>query len=205
MNLNLLREQGRTGDIILIGGNSFLARLIKYGQKTQTIDGKSSQWCHAMLLYNSLTVFESTMDFEPYPAIISSPVEGIVQEQKYLDNGVQLNYLENHKGAEPALLLKFPFSDKQRQLLTEKMDKMLEQGYTYPIGGLIGSLLSYWIFRGWKSNPLQGKRSLYCSAAVQEVYSALGIDFDPNHTARNTSPEIISQFQMEGLRRIKLC
>lgn len=197
MNLDLLRERGRLADIILIGGTGWISKLIGYGQKIQTVDGKPSKWSHVMLIYSPDTVWESTMDYKPYPIPLTENMEAGAR----LDNGVQINYTENHKDANPAMLLHFPFSENQRQLLKDKMDRMLDEGYTYPVSGLIGSLLSYWIFRGWKSNPLQSKRSLYCSAAVQEVYSVLGIDFDAKHTARNTSPEILSQFEYEGLKK----
>ena len=200
MNINIIKEKGMIGDIILIGGANFISKLIGYGQKTQTIDGKPSKWSHVMLIYSYFTVWESTIDYKPYPAI-SKEIE---EEKNRLDNGVQINYLLNYKDANPAMLLHFPFTDSQRQLLFNKMNEMLDKGYTYPISGLIGSLLSYWVFRGWKSNPLQSKNSLYCSAAVQEVYSVLGIDFDPMHTARNTSPEIISQFEYNELEKINL-
>lgn len=198
MDLNIIKIYDKIGDIILIGGTSFISRLIGYGQKTQTKDGKPSKWSHVMLIYSPDTVWESTMDYKPYPTQLTENDDA----GKRLDNGVQLNYLENHKDANPAMLLHFSFTDEQRQRLKNKMNEMLKKGYTYPISGLIGSLLSYWIFRGWKSNPLQSKSSLYCSAAIQEVYSVLGIDFDPMHTARNTSPEIISQFEYPEMEKI---
>lgn len=192
MNPSLILKSGMPGDILLSGSNSFISRLIRYAQKVQTKDGKPSRWSHASIVYKDLTVFESTIDFEPY-----DPEH--IGKGKRLVNGVQLNKLSIFKDDDPMMLMSFPFSEVQRGILLDKIDRVLLCGYTYPILGLIGSLLSYWIFRGWKSNPLQSKHSLYCSAAVQEVYSSLGIDFDVNHTSRNTSPEIISQFACEGL------
>ena len=195
MNLPLVRKCAGPGDILLLSGHGSLSWLIRYAQKIQTKDGEPSKWSHAMIYFNVLIAFESTIDFKPYDSAHTG-------RGKRLDNGVQLNRLENFRDSAPAMLMHFPFVDLQRQLLNAKIGEILETGYTYPILGLIGSLLSYWIFRGWQSNPLQSKHSLYCSAAVQEVYSVLGIDFDPMHTARNTSPEIISQYECAGLEKI---
>lgn len=197
MNIALIRERAVMGDIILIGGTSFLSKLIGFGQKTQTKDGKASLWSHVMIYVDSSTVWESTIDFKPYPN-----TEDDEQEASRLDNGVQYSWLENFKVSTPAMLLHFPFTDEQRQKLMYKMEDMIKTGYHYPILGLVGSLLSYWIFRGWKSNPLQSKKSLYCSAAVSEVYSVLGIDFSEKYTSRNTSPQAIANYEMEGLEKI---
>jgi hypothetical protein len=152
-------------------------------------------WSHVFCIYDKDTIFESTIDFEPFPAGFA--------DQKRMDNGVQLNYIEVHKDSKYAMLMKFPFDKFQRETLKFKMDELVREGKTYPIGGLLGSLFSYWLF-GWGSNPFQSKNSLYCSAAVQEVYSALSIDFDLKHTARNTSPEIVSQFTFTGMEKTLL-
>ena len=227
MNLQQLKRYGKPGDIILTGDDSLLSKLICFAQSIQTKDGKPSKWSHCMVLVNLDSedieemprglvwklkallllkrvdkvvksfgkVAESTMDFEPYG-----------DEKKRLDNGPQYNYLSNHTDAPRAMLLSFPFTDPQREEILKKAAEIIKKGETYSILGLIGSLLSFWIFRWWKSNPLCTKNDLYCSAFVQECYSVpcIGIDFDPNHTARNTSPEMISQYSMEGLKKINL-
>ena len=190
MNLSLIRQQACPADIILTGGDSFISRLIKYAQKVQTPTGKPSNWSHVMLYVDTNTVWESTMDFEPYGT-----------EEKRFDNGIQYNHLDIHEEVKYGMLIHFPFSDLQRQAILNLADMMARDGYTYPIIGLVGSVLSYWIFRGWASNPLQGKGQLYCSAAIQEVFAPFGIEFDKEHTARNTSPEMIFQFKMAGLQR----
>jgi len=191
MNLEQLRELAKPADIILTGGDGWLSKLIGFGQRTQTIDGKLSRWSHVMLYIDKAAVVESTMDFKPYPNTSTNP--------KRLDNGVQYNYLENHKDIPLAMLIQFPFTDEQRIAILNKAREIYNRGTTYPILGLIGSLLSYRF--GWKSNPLQSKNSLYCSAFVQEAYSVIPIDFDPNHTARNTSPELISQAKYPDLKK----
>lgn len=187
MNIAKIRRLASPGDIILIRGNNLLSYLIRYAQKVQTLDGKPSLWNHCMIYIANNTVAESTIDFKPYT--------------RGMDNGVQYNYLDNHADAHRAMLLHFPWSDLMREMILEQVGKFIRQGLTYPISGLLGSLLSFWIFP-WASNPLQSKHSLYCSAFMQECYIPTGIDFDPKHTSRNTSPEMISQYKMIGLEKI---
>lgn len=199
MNLTKVRNIAEPGDLILVGGDGFIARLIRYGQKVQTADGKPSLWSHVMMYRNRETVLESTMDFEPFPA--RAPED----KSRRLDNGVQINYLAHYQSSSPSLVLHFPFGEVERSLLIKRGEELEREGYTYPVLGLVGSLLAFWIFRGWSSNPLQSRRSLYCSAFVQKVYrEALGIDFDGAHTDRNTSPEIIYQFDYPGLEKIEV-
>ncbi len=197
MNLELIRQYAKSGDLILTGDDSFLSRLIGFAQKTQTPDGKASRWSHVIVYVDTGSVIESTMDFKPYPAN-----EDDAESSSRLDNGVQYNYLETHKDAKYAMLLHFPFNDLQRHNLIVHANSIVSKGIKYSILGLIGSLLTYWIFRGWKSNPLATKNDLYCSGFAQEVYSIIPIDFDPDKTARNTSPERIGQYEMEGLKKI---
>lgn len=200
MNLEIVKKQGLPGDIILIehSGNIFkdpLGVLIGHGQIPQTLDGKPSKYKHAMMITGPDEVAESTIDFKPYQST-----------KKRMDNGVQYNYLSNYKDSK-GKLMHFPFTWDARMLLINEAKRLIEKGYKYPVSGLFGSLLSYWILDKigiGASNPLQSRRSLYCSAFMQEIVRVLGvlkiyIDFDPKHTARNTSPEMIAQFEMAGL------
>ena len=192
MRLNKLRYYAKPGDIIMSGGSSgFLSKLIKNAQRIQTPDGSPSRWSHVMIYVSEDCVAESTMDFKPYGGT-----------KKRLDNGPQYNYLHDFKDTKEGMLMHFDLSDQQRFAILTKAQAMIECGFRYPILGLLGSYLSYWIFRWFRSNPLNGKYSLYCSAFVQEAYRIIGIDFDKERTARNTSPEKISQFTMPGLVKI---
>ena len=192
---------------------------IRYGQKCQTRDGKPSRWEHVIILLPNSFVAESTLDLKPYG-----------REGSRWVSGPQFNSLGSFKSTEYGMLLHFPLSDKQRRRICEKAGDIInavreetfiaQEGpavsphevlqtrnvkkYTYPVSGLIGSMISFWLLDRiglGKSNPLQSHDQLYCSAFAQECYAEAGIDFDPNHTARNTSPEIISQFDMPGLKR----
>ncbi len=192
MDLDKLRETAQPGDIILLGNPSIIGSPIMLAQSFQTKDGQPSQYTHSVIYVSEDLCAESTIRFKP----------GITELLR-VKNGTQYGKLSDYENYRYWLLLHFPFTEEQRDALLDKAQSLIDAEMTYPVDGLLGSLLSFYLFKS-ASNPLQSKNSLYCSAFVQEVYSVLGIDFDPNHTARNTSPEIISQYEMEGLVKIAL-
>jgi hypothetical protein len=190
MQLEKLRRYAKPGDIVLTGGSGFLSKLIKYAQRGLTIGLGPSRWSHVLIYVDSDIIAESTIDTEPFRTT-----------KKRLDNGVQYNYLKCYKDTKDGMLLHFDLTETERIKLLAKADAMIACGYRYSILGLFGSLLAYYIFPWMKSNPLGLRRSLYCSAFVQEVYKSIDIDFDPKRTSRNTSPESISQFTYPGLMK----
>ncbi len=64
--LKVIREHAESGDLILVGGDGWLSRLIQNGQSPQTRTGTASLWSHIMMYVNEQTVWESTIDFTPY-------------------------------------------------------------------------------------------------------------------------------------------
>ncbi len=182
INLNKLRDHAQCGDLILTGTNSTfsLGGLIQFAQRIQTPDGKPSRWKHIAMYIDLYTIAESTMDFKPWKPTA-----------RRLDNGPQFNYIETLKDEDYATLLHFTsLTDDQRLTMRDKAATMIYSGvYKYDITGLFGSLLTYWIFRWVKSNPLSKKGQLYCSAFISKILRAIGIDPDEGHTDRNTSPE----------------
>lgn len=183
INLIQLRKSALPGDIILTGTNHkfSLGWLIQFGQKIQTPDGKPSKWKHVLMFVDSTTIAESTIDFKPYKPT-----------QKRMDNGPQFNYIESIKDEDYAVLLHFKsLSDEQRNLMLKTAKQIIESGkYRYDITGLIGSLITYWVFRWVKSNPFSGKYQFYCSAFISKILKSIDIDPDEGHTDRNTSPEM---------------
>lgn len=182
MNTKILFNIAKPADIILVSGECWISNLIKHAQSVQTPDRKPSLWSHSMLYVNEQTVLESTIDFKPYG-----------KEKKKFRSGVQYNNLSNYEHIKTVMLIQFPFSYTDREKMIDRAESLI--GNSYPIAGLIGSLLSFWLFPKWASNPLQGKHKLKCSGYIQEVYKIKGIDFDPIRAYDNTSPEIIYQYK----------
>lgn len=192
--LTAYRDMVKPADIILYGfRNSFISKLICFGQSIQTKDKKPSLWSHCAFAVDKETIIESTLDFRKF------------KDGHRLHNGVRYAKADIYADATEVMLMRLPISDKQRYKILEVADSKEKANITYPVLGLFGSLFSFWLIK-WKSNPLQSKRSLYCSAFIQECVQEVlpDIDFDLQHTARNTSPEIISQFELPGLLKHRL-
>jgi hypothetical protein len=180
--IKFLRTHCKLGDIIFLGSNDFIGKLIKYAQKTQTPNGKPSLWSHVCLYIDENTIIESTIGFQPY------------RNGSRWDNGVQYYGLENRikQSGYNCSLVQLPITSKQRTILKNKAEELYNEGITYPIIGLLGSLLTYTLFPKWKNNPLDDEnRSLYCSAFVARVYSSIGITFSHVYDVDNVSPQIL--------------
>lgn len=186
INITKLRDCAKSGDLILTGTNSkiSLGGLIQFAQRIQTHDGKPSKWKHVAMYVDLYTIAESTIDFKPYKPT-----------QRKMDNGPQFNNIESLESEDYATLLHFTdLTDEQRLKMLDKASTIIHSGvYKYDITGLFGSLLTYWLFRWVKSNPLSGKYQLYCSAFISKILRAINIDPD-GYTDRNTSPERIWQW-----------
>ena len=186
INTTKLRDYAEPGDLILTGTYSrvSLGGLIQFAQRIQTPDNKPSFWKHVAIYVDLFTIAESTIDFKPYKPT-----------QRKMDNGPQFNCIESIKDEDYATLLHFTdITDNQRLKMINKAEVMIHSGvYKYDITGLFGSLLTYWLFRWVKSNPLSGKYQLYCSAFISKILRSIEIDVD-NYTDRNTSPERIWQW-----------
>lgn len=177
-----IQELANPGDIIFLGGNDIIAKLIEYGQKTQTPDRKPSLWSHVCIVVNKDLIIESTLGFEKF------------RYGSRWDNGVQYYPLEQRikSSAWNCDLIKVPLSKKQRSNVLAEGENLYEENIRYPILGLLGSLLTYRLFPYWKSNPLDNpKRKLYCSAFVAKCFSAVGITFSHQYNIDNISPQIL--------------
>lgn len=198
INITKIRDCAEPGDLILTGTNSKLSlgELIQFAQRIQTPDKKPSRWKHIAMYIDLYTIAESTMDFKPYKPT-----------KRKLDNGPQFNYLESIANEDYAALLHFTeLTDLQRLIMKRKIETIIDSGvYTYDVTGLFGSLLTYWLFRWVKSNPLSGKYQLYCSAFISKILRTIEIDVDA-YTDRNTSPERIWQWaqRYKGIEIIPL-
>lgn len=192
MNLSLIRQHAKLMDIILKGDESLLEKAIGYAQSCQTVDGAPSLWGHSMLFIDKDTIAECTIDFRPYKAT-----------GKRLDNGPQWNDIQVLEKASRGLLLHFPWTDQDRRELFHYCSGLIDAGQCYSIFGLVGSLISFWLFPS-ERNPLASRHSIYCSSFIQQVYSLKNIDFDPKRSLKNTSPEKIAQFEMPGLQKIRV-
>ena len=179
------------GDIILLSNDGVLSFLIKNAQCIQTLDKKPSLWSHCVLVNDEHTIVESTLSVFYNTG------------KFFIRNGVVYSSINKYKNTSNAVVIRLPLSNVERQRVLTKARILANSHIRYPILGLVGALLSYWVFK-WQSNPLQTKQALHCSAFIQECFSVVDVDFDKFYTARNISPELISQYECKGIFKFKL-
>ncbi|MEM0173023.1 MAG: hypothetical protein QXI16_00785 [Sulfolobaceae archaeon] len=143
-------------DIIFLGSDSFIGRLIREGQSSQTPDHKPSDWSHVCFYYNEHLILESTIGFERY------------KDGSIFSNGVQFYSLRERLASSGYnVAIARLGDDALRDVAFSRAVAKLRENIKYPIMGLIGSLLTYKFFKGRHANPLSGHK-LYCSAFVAE-------------------------------------
>lgn len=189
INLVKLDRYGSPGDVLLTGTCKALSigGLIQFGQRPQTPDGRSSHFSHVMFWAGRDVVAESTVDLKRYDAT-----------GKRLDTGPQWGALSSYRNTDKVVLLHFKqVADERRtELLAEVARIVREDLYQYDITGLLGSLLTYWLLRWVRSNPLSEKRFLFCSAFVSMLMNDFYEYKVSKNTYRNTSPELIWQWAL---------
>ena len=181
MDLKYYNTYAKRGDFLLFAQSGLISKLVRYGQSPLTKDGKPSLWSHAVLVYDKNVVIESTIE---------------VHSIWRVDNGIQFTPITKYVHVEPCILVSFPLSTRQRTKVIQQALKLLQEGVTYPICGLIGSLVKYWLLRGMHGNPFQSKNSYYCTAFIQDCYLQVGIDFARSYSTAQTAPELVYQFVM---------
>lgn len=183
MQLAPIYEYAKPGDIILTGSNSLLSLLIRNGQRIHTVDHKPSLWSHCVMYQDEMTIIESTIDYLPY-----------IPTGKRMDNGMQMNDLSTLRDYGYGELFCFGdlISNAQRQAMLNRGQELIaDPKNRYDITGLFGSLLTYYVLRWMKSNPLS--TGLYCSAYMAKLLGAAGLDPHRN-TSKNTNPEMLYQW-----------
>lgn len=193
---DIIRQNASKMDIIFLGANDLIGKLIRFAQKNQTSNGLPSLWSHVCLYVDKETIIESTIGFEPF------------RNGSRWDNGVEFYSLDERikSSGYNCHLVKMKLNHVQRNKLLTKAEELFQDNVKYAILGLIGSLLTYYLFPKWKSNPLDNqKRELYCSAFVADVYSSIGYKFSNVYDIDNISPQllyngIISNYKHEIIR-----
>lgn len=184
----------KQGDILFFGSNDFIGNAIRWGQRLQTPSKRPSAWSHVAVYYRDGLIIESTLGFEKF------------KNKSIFANGVQVySFAERYKasGNKFAIVRNIPI-DFQKALVLFRSD------IKYPIWGLIGSLLTYTVFRGLRYNVFdKGKHKLYCSAFVaslipQDLCFELQQDLPypcNNYDIPNISPELLWQMLTSQLAK----
>jgi hypothetical protein len=197
-NAELFTQFARPGVVGLAGGAHLIDRTIRKVQRSwrEKRDGvPRSLYSHAFICSGLRSdgqhwVLESDLDMAP----------------KQIRLGVQENRAARYFSAVdyPNLaLLDFQLSTQQTALvMTAGLDLLAGQS-TYSLRELLGTLLALQrpTLRA-RQNLLAREGALYCSAMVQHCFDAIGLDFAPEVSTKNTMPQDIAATSLACMRHV---
>jgi hypothetical protein len=194
-NAEFLERYGKAGAVGLAGGPSALDTLIRKSQRRQTTDGAPSEWGHAFLFQGRRPdghhwVLESDLD--------------VHRERVQL--GVQENRISKYHDEDYfqwLAILDFGVTDAQVNRMVAVGLDLVNDRVQYSLREVFAT---YWKLRKpalrGKKNPLSRDRAMFCSAFVQHLYLAIGIDFADAVDTKLTTPEDIAQTPVPHLRYV---
>ena len=178
----------RVGRVCLIGSNDPVYELIREGQSGLTPDGKASKWNHAFLMGSRreevIYICESDIHINLKRfRLISGPQESRIE--KWCEDSI-----------EHACVLGMHLSQAQEDgLLAKALELCYDEEYSYPLAGLVGTLIAIATNTVNKKNLFNDKHAIQCSTLVRMCYQS--INADPlkgmMDDLSNTSPERIYQ------------
>jgi len=197
--LEFFTSNFKPGAIGLVGTTDLMGRAIREAQKSFTLDGLPSRWCHALIfgglrldrhnpdsndfsMVPSLHIFESSFDIYPSTAQIR--------------NGVQENWIGNwcDNQTDQACVVDFNLSEAERDNVLATALQLVDEQVSFPILGLAEVWLKIAVNRLWEPNPFIGRNSMFCSQFARYCYRTANRDFLGSEVdISNTAPEHIYQ------------
>jgi hypothetical protein len=189
-NADFLLAHAAPARIGLAGGTALIDRSIRKAQRLLAGHVAGSAWSHAFLIGEQRSdghwwVLESDLDLR----------------HKQIRLGAQENRLAKYFDANdwPNLaILDFGLDDANaRRVLANALD-LLANSTRYSLREVAGTFLA--LARPTlreRENLLAREGSLYCSAFVQHCYAAIGVNFVPGLSAKNTTPHDIACTEVE--------
>ena len=187
-NEAFLAKYAKAGRVGLVGGESFIEKMIRRAQRRQMVGNQWSQWGHAFL-------FEGTR-IDDQHWVLESDLD-VHRERAML--GVQENHVSKYYDDDTytaLAVLDFGLTDAQvKAALTEGL-RLLTTRTQYSLREIAAL---YWKLknptdRSRENRLSRGDRAIFCSAFVQHLYQhAAGIDFAPEVDTKLTTLEDIFQ------------
>ncbi len=190
MNAALLefwQEHGRPGRVGLFHLDFAPAKLVNWGQKRLTLDGKPSPWVHSFL-------FIEPRDGVPWIAEsdMSLPLPGL---RKPI-NGPQLNSVAKWSGmrVDRAAVLDPHLTNEQYERARSRAEELLHEHYFYSLTALAGTWIAILKNDLRHHSLLHRDKGMHCSQFVRTVMGAAGADFLGDEVSlENTAPEMLYQ------------
>lgn len=185
-NQEFLEKHALPGRVGLVGGTTFIEKVIRRAERRLDPDHVWSLWSHAM-------VFQGKR-IDGHHWVVESDLQ---IHRKHIQLGVQENRISKYydEATFPHLaVLDFQLSEKQTTDVLGEALHMVSQHMIYSLRELIGTAfaLHHPSFRS-KKNLMARERSMYCSGFVQYVFHKAGLDLVPGVHASHNSPEDISR------------
>ncbi|MEI6084493.1 MAG: hypothetical protein WCS70_09350 [Verrucomicrobiota bacterium] len=185
-NREFLEKYARPGCVGLVGGTTFIEKIIRRAERHLDEQKQWSLWSHALIFEGQRVdghhwVIESDLDIH----------------RKHIRLGVQENRADKYFDAEmfPSLaVLDFGLTAAQTQAVLSSGLSLAATRARYSMRELIGAAVALrnpWIRD--RKNLLARRRSMYCSAFVQFVFQRAGIELVPGVHHSHNSPEDISR------------
>jgi hypothetical protein len=187
-NREIFAAFGKPGVVGLAGGSHIIDRTLR---KTQRSLRERNQGAPRSLFSHAFICGEVRPDGHLW--VLESDLD---VRHKLIRLGVQENRAERYFSAAdyPNLaLLDFNLTAAQSQHVLSTALSLLAGQTTYSLREIVGTLIA--LQRAtWraKENLFAQNGALFCSAMVQHCYQAIGIDFSPAVSTKNTSPQDIA-------------
>jgi hypothetical protein len=185
-NEEFFARHAAPGRVGLVGGNTPIDRAICRAQRHVDDDKNWSCWSHAFLIQGPRLdghhwVIESDLDIH----------------RKHIRLGVQENRITkffDEKLYSTMAVLDFGLNAAQTKgVLCEGLNLVADRT-RYSLRELLGTLLVLrkQTLRG-QANPLAREKSFFCSAFVQHLFRAAGLDLVPGLDVKHTTPEDLAR------------
>jgi hypothetical protein len=177
------RQYAKKASVGLVGGASWIHKAVCGAQAVITPDKNPSLWAHAFVFTGRRS--------DGYDWIAESDIV-VHLSRLQISNGAQEARIDKYYGTGKALhcaVLDFGLSGEGAEKVVAKALEMVAKKFMYPVSGLLGTWFAYLVHSERGRNRLNTQHALYCSAFVQEAYSAVNIDLAPGVATTNTGPE----------------
>ena len=185
-NAEFFARHAQVGRVGLVGGNTWVDRIIARAERHLDPEHAWSRWTHAFLLQGARPdghhwVIESDLDLQA----------------KHIRLGVQENRVSKFHDASvysTLAIVDFGLTSAQNEQLIAAGLELVANRAKYSLRELLGTLVA--LRRGQardQENRMAQEHSYFCSALVQHVYRAAGVDLFPGLDVKHTTPEELSR------------
>jgi hypothetical protein len=180
-------EHARPGRVGLIHLDFAPARIVNWGQKRLTRDGKPSRWVHAFM-------FIESRDSVPWIAESDAriPLPGF---RKKVD-GPQINSVKKWSGfvVDEAAVLESHLTEEQYRASRACVDELHRGNHIYSLVALVGTWVAIRKHDLRHHSILHRAKGMQCSQFVRQCIAAARRDFlDEDVSMENTAPEMVFQ------------